>query len=589
MRRSPGPLRTSHLSHAISAASVLLCAIAGPIRAAAGQPLPFVRLFDTRAPFEAASCTSWSPAPGWEAVPEGNLGHEFQGAAVFMNDRAALVVRKGADGAELWWAAAGGPRRRALLRPLGRGGRPAERVSTVTIAENDPAAVMLDVTFRTAGGQSSAVSLRLTAGDLIVEVRAGAGTHKLDLTGQMRYVVVPDFFGDDVVFGPETSQRDRLGLPTENLFLSFLDGGDAILVCTWRSPQSNADVVFTSDGAQRAIRRCTVECAPGESVWIACLEGAGIWHARALGDADRAGQVVLPWQPPFPAKWRASFVRGEGVADSWDFEHAQAEGQSPAGAPETGCPCWFADGRAHIGIPEALTASEASPYKAVVIYPIDRSRATPLTTFCPIDVMRNTLGVGPCQYILAMEGLGGEGHPTPADVTEWVERQFERGRDSRAAGAIKERLAGMVAHISHAQQRLDRYADFAGHVRRLSESTGEPAAAADPRPRLLAMAEEMDRLIVFQQQAMQSARPAAELADGIVALIGAGNAVPEVKRMGAELRSIGACQDEALARCRMTVRRIKQACRTAATQAGPTQELIQRVQDLAGQMLRVEQ
>ncbi len=563
--------------------------MAGPIRAAAGQPLPFVRLFDTRKPFEAASWTSWSPAPGWEAVPEGDLKHEFQGAAVFMNDRAALVVREGGGGAELWSAAAGGPRRRALLRPFGRGGLPAERVSAVTIAENDPAAVMLDVTFQTADGQTSGVSLRLTAGDLIAEVRAGAGTHKLDLAGQMRYVVVPDFFGDDVVFGPETSQGDRAGLPTENLFLSFLDEGDAILTCTWRSPQRNADVVLTSDGSKRAIRGCTVECAPGESVWIACLQDAGIWHARALGEADLAGQVVLPWQPPFPAKWRASFVRGEGVADSSDFEDAQAEGQSPAGAPETGCSCWFAEGRAHIGVPEALTASEASAYQAVVIYPIDRSRATPLTAFCPIDVMRNTLGVGPCQYILAMEGLGGEAHPTPADVTEWAERQFERGRDGRAASAIKERLAGMVEHVSHAQQRLDRYADFARQVRRLSESTGEPAAAADPRPSLLGMAEEMDRLIALQQQAMRSARPAAELADDIAALIGAENALPEVKRIGAELRSIGAGQDEALARCRMTVRRIKQACRTAAAQDGPTQDVMQRVQDLAEQVLRVEQ
>jgi hypothetical protein len=34
----------------------------------------------------------------------------------------------------------------------------------------------------------------------------------------------------------------------------------------------------------------------------------------------------------------------------------------------------------------------------VVIYPIDRTQDTPLTVYTVVDVMRQTLGIGPCNW-----------------------------------------------------------------------------------------------------------------------------------------------------------------------------------------------
>ncbi len=587
MRPPANPLRTSRFAHALLLASLVSCAVTAPTCAAAGDELlPFVRLFDTREPLDPAAWASWEAAPAWEGLPEGELEHEFRGDAVVMNDKVAVLVRRGAGSVQLWSRAAGGPRRQALLGPLRSEVSPPAPVSALSIVENGPGAVMLDVAFETPEGKPASAGFRLTTGDLIAEVRPGPGTDGLAVAGQMRYVAVPDFFGDDVVFGPETCQGDRIGLPTENLFLSFLGEGDAILACTWRSPERNADVTFMGDGSERAISGCTVQCAPGESVWVACLEGAGIWHARALNGAGATEDIALSWQPPFPAKWRASFVRADGVADSWDFQDGRQEGYSRPGFAEMVYPCWLEGGRAYLRVPQPLLASRAGGYEAVVAYPLDRSRATPLTAFCAIDIMRNTLGVGPCQYILAMEGLGAEAHPTPADVTEWVERQFERGRDEQSSGAIKERLAAMVEHVSHTQQRLDTYAGFARQVRGLCESAGPGPSAGDTRSRLLSMADETERRIAVEREAIQSVPPAAELADAMAGLIGTANVLPEVQRIAAELRSIGAAQDEALARCRMTARRVKQACRMAAAGDARTEQFVREVQDLAEKILR---
>ena len=41
-----------------------------------------------------------------------------------------------------------------------------------------------------------------------------------------------------------------------------------------------------------------------------------------------------------------------------------------------------------------------------MIYPINRCRETPLEEFTVVDVVRATLGVGPCEYILDVEGQG---------------------------------------------------------------------------------------------------------------------------------------------------------------------------------------
>ena len=49
-------------------------------------------------------------------------------------------------------------------------------------------------------------------------------------------------------------------------------------------------------------------------------------------------------------------------------------------------------------------------YERVLIYPLGRVAATPLNVFTPVDLMRETLGQGPCEYILDLAGV----KPRPA-------------------------------------------------------------------------------------------------------------------------------------------------------------------------------
>jgi hypothetical protein len=193
--------------------------------------------------------------------------------------------------------------------------------------------------------------------------------------------------------------------------------------------------------------------------------------------------------------------------------------------------------------------------------------------------MRNTLSVGPCQYILACEGLGVQGDPTPNSVMNWVEKQFEQKKERKAAEDIKERLEQMVKHAVDAQSRIQRYAGFALRLR------NSPAGKQD---QFLSIAADLDRFSAAGLAPAASPQRTRQLAGEVAGLIGKENAFAPCCRLGRELRSIGAAQDHALAKCRMAVRRVRQEALSLAIDQPPAAAHAFEVQRLAEQFLRTK-
>jgi hypothetical protein len=544
------------------------------------EETPLTRLFDT-------GVASAAPLPneavskraGWQLVPEDNVTHLFTGDAVFLNDKLAVVLRKQGRGAEVYSKTASGFQHRATIghtesadsrlstldsrlknQDSALSTQHSTRLSspksgldafdTLKIIENNSGAVMVEATFKgapvrlitsaaTAG--PAMLRFRLTTGETILEIRPAERAVSVSVQSMTRYVVVPDFFGDDLVFGAE-SFRGR-GLPAENFCLQLLDGGDAIAMAVWQSSEQNVWIDAASAEKEGTLSSTRIDCFKDKSIWLAFLECPGIWRAANVSDKSEG---------PFPAKWRRSFVRENGVADSWDSDSAPS--------------------------PEQIAGKHTGP---LVVYPIDRSSSTPLTAVCPTDVMRNTLGVGPCQYILAVEGLAAEGDPTPNNVMSWVEKQFEQKKESKAADDIKERLEQMTRHVADARKRIARYGEFAGQARSLL--AGKRGAES-----FAAIVVDLNRSVEAGMASAASPERAKQLAAEVTALIGKENAAAECRRLGEQLRAIGATQDKALAKCRMAVRRLKQEGRTMAIVQPQDVGLAQDVQRLAEQMLQTK-
>ncbi len=496
---------------------------------------PFTYLFDTgTASAVPLSAEAVSKRIGWTLVPEDKVDHRFRGDAVFLNDRLAVVLRQKRIGAEVYARAPTGLKQRALLTPVAASGSNTEGLSTVTIIENSPGAVMLSATFRTKDGKSMSLTYRLTTGEAYLEVGAGEASGKLVVKTDARYVVVPEFFGDDMVFDAAGIAVDWIGLPAENFVLNLVDGGETIVMCVWQSNQQTAALVLSSTGPERVIEGVHIQCLKDKRIWVAFLEGAGIWHAQEIPEGGAGKRIKLDWRAPFPARWRADFVEEQGVAVSHNF------------VQESG---------------EQLPTKDLPRAQRLVIYPLDRNPQTPLTTYCVVDIMRNTLGMGPCQYLLDLEGHASQFPPTPDEVVTWLGRLFKRKRETRSREEIEARLQQMVQHVGEIEVSILQYGDLAKELRELL------VKERDNTPETAELLKELSTLIDYmgsqgfaEQEERDVTETAAELAAEIVGLIGNPDAPVRFQVLAAQLRAVGASQDRRLANSRMTARRLKQAC-----------------------------
>ena len=542
-------------------AFAVLCALVVGERAAPGddyQPgTPFAYLFDTGSPSaRPLSARSVEKKDGWKLVSEDDSAHVFRGDAAFVNDRLAVVLRRQGPGAEVYSHTSAGTKARGVVMAAPGGAVSIAGIESLAIADNTPAAVELEVTHQADSGASCSASYRLTTGQAVLEMAPGAGADRLFVWCKPRYVVVPDFFGDDMVFTAETCDRDRYGLPAESFLIHLLEGGDAMLMCVWRSPRQGAHAVVVGDGSGRKLRACEVRGGDEASLWIALLEGESFWHEIPPATG---GSASTAWKPPFAAKWRCDFLAPGPFAMSTDHQQIDAEDE---------------------------VRFEAIPDGASVIaYPLDRNRSTPLTTFCAIDVLRNTLGVGPCQYILQTEGLASATSPTPESVAAWVERQFERDRAGDQSDEIARQLTAMVEHVRHAQGRIERYAALAAEVRRTCGAAESQASRA--LGGWLATLDRIDEALSVARDAPTPPEVVAEVVPAIHDLLGRGDALEEYRAWAARLHEAGARQDGALSRCRMAVRWLAQQARMAATTdpavAAPARQIAARAEQFLRQ------
>ena len=447
-----------------------------------------VCLFDTGVP----SAQSLSPAAlrakqAWVQMPEDETAHRFRGDVVLLNDKLAAVLRTKAAGFDVLSLTPAGYEPRATLIPLAARGSVSAALSGVKILENNPGGVTLEAAFQAGDGTQMALQCQLSVGQSILEIRPTAGVARLRLQAASRYVLIPDFFGDDMVFTPETLLRERITLPTENLFLTPLDGGAAMLMCVSSTRMRNAEAIVAGTDGRRSFAGCEVDCVTGKSFWLASIDAAGLWHDRPLPAADLQADFVLDWKPPFPAKWRADLVGPTGDARSWYFLGGQGPDEELSSLAAPGCPCRIDGQRAVVHGPLAADAASGWTFpRPLLVYPMDRSRATPLTAFCPTDVLRNTLGVGPCQYILQTEGLQTDANPTPDNVMTWIEKQIVRKRQKKSADEIREMVQQMTQHVGHVAERVQRVcrpgpgcpeAVHGGRGKRLTADRGKGAEA----------------------------------------------------------------------------------------------------------------
>jgi len=534
-------------------------------------------------------------------VPEDNTQHRFRGDVVVTNGKIALALRH--RGAELYT----GTTKRAELVAVGK--TPAISLSAVKIIENNPSSVALDATFKTAKGESLTVGYELKVGQVFVETRSRSGATALRVMAPCRFAVLPDFFADDFVVDAATIAAAEVELPSENFLMHLLGDGQAIVTAVWHPAQD--DVRIKLSGA--TITHSEIPYGKNGKVSVAVLNSPGVWHHRDIA-RDEADKIIhLDWKAPFAAHWRVDWRRDDQLTDSWEMLSQKPGGEYVKhgwyGQPESfGNIDWLKDGRKRwttvlgsFQYPCWLDKNGEGylqPLKKGVhfqgpalIYPISRIEATPLEEFTLVDIMRATLGVGPCEYILDIEGQKKrfQGRPTCASRTI-LDDIYGKKEQKTKKDEVQKTLDEVLAFVRHIRGRIGDYVTF-GHDMDayLAEQKGKHPELADLLAELQTITGKIDAAVAKRKDGIKTPEDATQLVNEFRTTLvdyEGDDALAKCKKITAALVKIGGSQDELVGECRMIIKQLRQRAATAMTTDLRVAPIAVEVRRRTQQMLR---
>jgi hypothetical protein len=491
---------------------------------------------------------------GWQDIMSSEAAPAFQGDAVLTNGRLLAVARKQGTGVELYSLGSSKPifRSRLLLAP-------AAGTDQVAVAELGRGAVALEVRSKT-----GAARFRLKKGEPFIEVQAQASGQTLRLECPGRFAVLPDFFADDILFDARRVPADRVELPSENFLLHFTRKQDALVMSVFENRAQDVRVTLAGKGDERAITGSEMDFGKeGGKIWVAVVEGPGMWHALDVGAADAKKVLPLDWHMPFVAQWRVDFTRQDGLTDSWDMLLPDRDGDGflkpswlaqdgqvseatrtatgeidrdayKPGAPASSrlgpdrlrwttvlgqvpYPCW--SDRERRGFLQPLDHKRLRFDGPVLIYPITRLTETPVEAYTPVDVVRGTLGVGPCQHLLDVEGQKQEhmGRAT-CHVRTLLNEVYGSGRQKAQRAEVENYLGDAFDFVTHIRNRVLAYVAFGKELRQyLTEQRAAHPELKEPLNSLDKLAREIEERVQPRLQAIRDNPGLKEIAKEVAA------------------------------------------------------------------------
>jgi len=486
------------------------------------------------------------------------------------------------------------------------------RLDKITVTENSKGAVAVEIVGPAKGG-TAAARLRLKKGDPAVEASPGAGATKVRVEAASRFVVLPDFFADDIVVDAGKIPSASIEAPSENFLLQLGGKGDSIVMAVFENRDQDVKLSLAGDGERRAFTGSEIQFGKSGKVWVSLLDGENIWFTKVLERRQRGSVVPLGWKMPFPAYWRVDFTNSFDLFDSWDMLLQTKDGG------EFVRPTWFGEPlqkvRPNRQMYDAAIGGMVYPAFAdpqgngfvqgfnekgrmeithqgpLVVYPINRLPQTPPDVFTVVDVMRNTLGVGPCEHILDVEGQKQQlkGRATCSvrvELNKLYEAKEQKTRKADAEGFLKQGET-FVAHI---RGRINGYADY-GH-----QMLALLAAKKKEQPELAPVFAPLEKLLGYIDASIAAQLPKIKTPEDHAKLFAqfrkelledtSPEATAKVKQWCEALVDIGGTQDELVGHCRWAVKNVRQKAGLIMVQEPKAAALMADVRAKAQDVLR---
>ncbi|MBM4040232.1 MAG: hypothetical protein FJ290_17135 [Planctomycetes bacterium] len=526
----------------------------------------------------------------WEQVRPGTVAHTFRGDVVVENDRIIASFSRGSGCPVIRPKPA--PEDRVRLVPVSPGGEPGATLGQPAIRKNTEDEVALEVASRTQGGQEVRTAYSLARGRAFLDCKPMQNAARVRVEAATRFAVLPDFFGADMVFDPRAYSQPRLVVPSENFVLNLLEGESTIVMSVWPAGSQEAELSLAGTKENRRIGATEI-AFDGKSVYVALLHAPGIWHEHRLPQPAADRDIALGWKRPFQAKWRANLCT-QRRSDSWDF-HDHKETTWMYLYQEMFWPCWFDRDDGFVRLSKKFIEVKGT-IESVLVYPSDRKKETPLAVLTPVDIVRDALGVGPCEYVLDREGLQWRSANTGrknfgrgvCDTTTPIEYLFIRGLEARESALIGHLLDDILADNRAINARVLEFRSFGNELAALCAAMRREGLGSALLGEAEKCAKEVEALYQDKLPIIKNPARAAQAGQRIRELAARHDPenLGECKTLTYELREIAGTQHRMIGDYRVMVKQLRQQVAICGAEDSSAAKMAGRIRKLAANVLR---
>ena len=316
--------------------------------------------------------------------------------------------------------------------------------------------------------------------------------------------------------------------------------------------------------------------------------------------------MPLDWHMPFAAQWRVDFTRRNDLTDSWEMLLPDKDGDGyvkpswlpsgpqggrpsrtasgqidvdayQAGGPASNrlgpdrkrwttvlgrfeYPCWSDDQRQ--GYLQPLKHKKLTFRGPAIIYPINRLPETPIDVYTPVDVVRGTLGVGPCQYILDVEGQRQDHVGRATCHVRRLLNEIYQSQQTAKRNEIEIYLADGLDFVTHIRSRIARYVEFGHEIQQYLAEQKKNRPELEPfLSEMEKIAKEIDERLEVRRERIKSPEFVAGLNDDFRKTLvdyDGPDALERLEKYTDALTQIGGSQDELVGECRWIARTLRQ-------------------------------
>ncbi len=384
----------------------------------------------------------------------------------------------------------------------------------------------------------------------IFEFRPGRSARLTIKDSQLAYGIVPSYVGVDLVFDPRDHvDADRLHVPSMNLFVGLVAGGDCMMVATWPAGDQSTKLGLTTEGARRTIGRFTIDPSGG-SVYLSYLTCPGIWHAEELKDTHLERDTEIGWKRPFDARWIGRFFIGpERIHYPFYFRHGKKKVWGRCIRGWYHYPLWFEKDKTTIHFEKKFP-----PEGELLIYHLERQSApAPDSTgvLSPVAVMRRALGADVADKLLDLDGIEPravlEHGNAVCAMTDQLTQIFKAGQEVKERSKVTRLADDVATFITRIRERAYEFDEFARRLKAFlkAQTLTDPTFSREAFAVIIRRITEIERLLkgAMPRVSLEEVRGWTDQIKALSSEVREGNKEKCIA-LGFKCRSIASTQDD---------------------------------------------